>query len=488
MNQTLILSVIVIYFAVLFLVSYITTRKVDNRSFYLGNRKSPWYIIAIAMIGTSISGVTFVSVPGMVMQSGFAYMQMVFGFLIGYLVIANVLLPIFYKMNLTSIYGYLQNRFGNSSYKTGAAFFLLSRTLGSAFRLYIVAIVLQTAVFNAWNVPFGVTVGLTILLIFLYTRKGGIKTVIWTDTIQTLVLISALILCIFQIKNDLNLSFSGLVKTVSDSDLSNMWVFDHKNNRYFWKQFLAGIFTVITMTGLDQDQMQKNLSCKNLKEAKKNMYVYGSMFIPINLIFLSLGVLLVLFAQHVGLNPYQIKGDELFPFLSTQINPQSGQLYLGPFVSVLFILGIISAAYSSADSALTALTTSFTVDILNIKDNDPKLIRKRTYVHIGLSIVLALVIMLFKWINNQSVIDAIYTIAGYTYGPLLGMFAFGILTKRTIKDRWVPIVAIISPLLCLILSNVSEVIFCGYQFGFEILIVNGLFTFLGLLLISKKAH
>ncbi len=486
MNPALIISVIIIYFLSLLVISFLTTRKVDNQSFYNGNRRSPWYIIAIAMLGTSISGVTFVSVPGMVMNSGFAYMQMVFGFIIGYFIVANVLLPIYYKMNLVSIYGYLEERFGISSYKTGASFFLLSRTLGSAFRLYIVAIVLQKCVFDAWNIPFGLTVMITILLIFLYTRKGGIKTVIWTDTIQTLVFVGAVVLCIFQIKSSMNLSFAGMIKTITDNDMSKIFVTDFNNSRYFWKQFLAGIFTVVTMTGLDQDQMQKNLSCKSLKDAKKNMYSYGAMFIPINLVFLSLGVLLVVFAQSHGINTNTVKGDELFPLLATYTNPATGNLYLGTFVSVLFVLGIISAAYSSADSALTALTTSFTVDILQLKNDDKNFIRKRTIVHICLSALLVLVIILFRMINDESVIDSIYRIAGYTYGPLLGLFAFGLLTKKTVKDKWVPIIAVLSPILCFFLSKYSQILFFGYEFGFELLIVNGLITFVGLLIISKK--
>ncbi|MCL2683030.1 MAG: sodium:solute symporter [Bacteroidales bacterium] len=480
MNPTLILSIIAVYFALLFGVAYLTTRKVDNQSFYNGNRRSPWYIIAFAMLSTSISGVTFVSVPGMVMNSGFAYMQMVFGFVLGYIAVATILLPIYYKMNLTTIYTYLKSRFGMSSYKTGASFFLLSRTLGSAFRLYIVAIVLQKAVFDAWNIPFIVTVSITILLIFLYTQKGGIKTVIWTDTIQGVIFLGAIVLCLFQVMNALDLDFSGLFRTVVDSDMSYVYVGDVSHNRFFWKQFLAGIFTVIVMTGLDQDQMQKNLACKSLKDAQKNMFTYGFLFVPVNLLFLSFGVLLVIFAQQAGLNPFELKGDELFPTLATQINPISGELYLGSFVAILFILGIISAAYSSADSALTALTTSFTVDILGVKNDDPKLIKKRTWVHVGVSLVLIFVIVLFHLINNDSVINSIYTIAGYTYGPLLGLFAFGLFTKYAIKDRFIPIIAILSPILSYVLNTYV------FDFGFSILIVNGALCFLGLWLIRKS--
>ncbi|MCL2042266.1 MAG: sodium:solute symporter [Bacteroidales bacterium] len=480
MSPVLVLTVIGVYFASLFAISYLTTRNIDSQSFYLGNRRSPWYIIAIAMVGTSISGVTFVSVPGMVMSSGFAYMQMVFGFLLGYVAVALILLPVFYKLHLTSIYAYLEKRFGMHSYKTGASFFLLSRMLGSAFRLYIVAIVLQKALFDAWNIPFFVTVSITILLIFLYTQKGGMKTVIWTDMIQTLVFLGAVVLCIFQVKNALNLDFSGLVKTVTDSDLSKVYVGDVANSRYFWKQFLAGVFTVITMTGLDQDQMQKNLSCRTLRDAQKNMFTYGALFIPINLVFLSLGVLLVTFAQQSGLNLSGIKGDELFPVLATHLNPASGTFYLGTLVSVLFILGVISAAYSSADSALTALTTSFTVDILGVKNNDPKLVQKRRLVHISISIALIFVIVLFNLINDESVINSIYTVAGYTYGPLLGLFAFGLFTKFAVRDRLIPLVAILSPIVSYVLNTYV------FDFGFSILVVNGLLTFLGLWAISFR--
>ena len=488
MNPTLILTIIGIYFAVLFVISYLTTRKVDTQSFYLGNRRSPWYIIAIAMIGTSISGVTFVSVPGYVLTTQFSYIQMVLGFMLGYIVVANILLPLYYRLNLTSIYGYLKGRFGFFSYKTGAIFFLISRTLGSAFRLYIVAIVLQKSLFDTWNIPFAITVSATILLIFLYTRKGGVKTVIWTDTIQTIVLLGTVVLCIYYIADSLNLSFNGVIESVSGSGLSRIWFFDSwQDGRFFFKQFIAGVFTTITMTGLDQDMMQKNLSCRNIKDAKKNMYSYSMAFLPINLIFLSLGVLLVIFAQQNGIFIQDLAHhDDLFPTIATGINPATGELYLGTTIAVLFILGIISAAYSSADSALTALTTSFTVDILGVKDDDKNLQIKRTFVHIGIAIVLGLVIILFRVINNESVIKSIYTVAGYTYGPLLGLFAFGMCTKRIVTDRFVPIVAILSPILCYIISTNSEKWLWGYKFSFEILILNGLITFIGLLLLSKK--
>ncbi|MCL2511672.1 MAG: sodium:solute symporter [Bacteroidales bacterium] len=488
MSPTLALTVIGIYFTSLFAISYFTTRNIDNQTFYLGNRRSPWFIIAIAMVGTSISGVTFVSVPGYILNSQFSYMQMVLGFVLGYFVVAYVLLPLYYRLNLTSIYGYLQQRFGFSSYKTGAAFFLISRMLGSAIRFYVVAIVLQVVLFDAWNIPFYVTAFVSVLLIFLYTRKGGIKTVIWTDTIQAVVFIGAVILCMFEISKSMNLDFGSMVKTIADSDYSRIWFFDSwADSRYFFKLFFAGAFTTITMTGLDQDQMQKNLSCRNLKDAKKNMVSYSLAFLPINLIFLSLGVLLVLFAQQNSIIIEGMHPDKLFPTIATGINPATGELYLGIVTAVLFLVGIISAAYSSADSALTALTTSFTVDILGIKNDDKNLPRKRMYVHIGMALMLATVMVLFKIINiDESAIASIYTVAGYTYGPLLGMFAFGILTKRNVRDRFAPLVAILSPVLCFIISRNSEQWLWGYKFGFEILILNGLITFFGLWLLSLR--
>ncbi|MCL2414727.1 MAG: sodium:solute symporter [Bacteroidales bacterium] len=489
MNPTLILSIIAAYILLLFGIAHLTTRKVDSQSFYNGNRRSPWYIIAFGMLATSISGITFVSVPGMVMNSGFAYMQMVFGFIFGYIAVAAILLPLYYKLNLTTIYTYLKGRFGMQSYKTGASFFLLSRTLGSALRLFIVAIVLQTAVFDSWNIPFIATVSITMLLIFLYTRKGGIKTVIWTDVIQGIVFFGAIVLCLIHIKNVLDLDFMGMVRTIADSGiattcgdktLSTIYVGEAAHPRFFWKQFLAGIFTVIVMTGLDQDQMQKNLACRSLKDAQKNMLTYGVMFVPVNLLFLSLGVLLVVFAQQVGLNPFALSPDELFPTLATQADPATGELYLGTFVAILFILGIIAAAYSSADSAVTALTTSFTVDILGVKNDDPKLMKKRTIVHIGVSLVLIFVIVFFRYLSNDSVINAVYAIAGYTYGPLLGLFTFGLFTKYAVKDRYVLIVAVLSPILSYILNTYV------HNFGFAILIVNGALCFIGLWLIRDK--
>jgi len=480
MNPALILLIIVLYFSMLVLIGWFTGRKADSESFFIGNRKSPWFIVAIGMLGASLSGVTFVSVPGWVMESQLSYMQMVLGFLVGYAVIAEVLLPLYYRLRLTSIYTYLEKRFGLFSYKTGASFFLLSRTIGASFRLFLVATVLQFTVFDAWNVPFAVTVIITLLLIWLYTFKGGIKTIIWTDTLQTIFMLSAVILTVIYISKSMNLSIGSMIETVRENDLSKIFFFQNFNDeRHFLKQFLGGMFITIVMTGLDQDMMQKNLSCRNLRDAKKNIYTYSIAFVPVNLIFLVLGVLLVIYTSFAGMaTPDQ--ADTLFPLVATRGG-------LPPIVSMFFILGLIAAAYSSADSALTALTTSFTVDILGKGGAEESVLKKvRFRVHIMFSFILMAVIMLFRLINDQSVISALYTVAGYTYGPLLGMYAFGLFTRWKVRDRLLPLVAISSPLICILLNTFSEKLFWGYKFGFELLIVNGLITFLGMLIIRRK--
>ncbi|MCH7656699.1 MAG: sodium:solute symporter [Bacteroidetes bacterium] len=480
MSPGAILLIIAAYFLILLVISYITGRKADNAAFFLGNRKSPWYVVSFGMIGASLSGVTFISVPGWVVDSQFSYMQMVFGYLLGYAVIANVLMPLYYRLNLTSIYTYLESRFGFFSYKTGAAFFLLSRLIGAAVRLFLVANVLQITIFNEWNVPFIATVIITVLLIWLYTNKGGIKTIIWTDSFQTLFMLVAVGLCVYFISRSLNLDFRSLVNTVADHSLSQiLFLDDWQDKRYFLKQFFSGAFITIVMTGLDQDMMQKNLSCKNINEAKKNMYWFSIILIPVNLLFMSLGVLLFIYAKSNGIALPE-HTDDLFPIIATQG-------YLQPVVTILFILGLIAAAYSSADSALTSLTTSFTVDILNTKglvENALKRIRKR--VHILISVILVIVILIFKAINDQSVISTIFTVAGYTYGPLLGLYSFGLFTKFKVKDKLVPWVALFSPVICYILNIYSETLLGGYRFGFELLILNGLITFTGLYLIKEK--
>lgn len=479
MSSTTIALIIILYFAALFVISYFTSRNANNQSFFIGNKRSPWYLVAIAMVGTSISGVTFISVPGWVGTSQLTYLQMVLGFLLGYFVVANILLPLYYRLNLTSIYSYLETRLGRTSYKTGASLFLVSRTIGASFRLFIVASVLQLTIFNSWGIPFWATVSATVLLIWLYTRKGGVKTVLWTDTFQTLTMLTAVILCIFFIAKDLNLNFNGIVQTVANSEYSRIWVFDDINSRYhFLKQFFSGAFITIVMTGLDQDMMQKNLSCRNIADAKKNMYWYGFAFLPVNLLFLSLGVLLYVFASKNGIT-LPTHTDDIFPFIATQG-------YLPKIVGILFVLGLISAAYSSADSALTALTTSATIDVLNTANlNETELSKVRQKVHIVVSLVVIATILLFHSLNSRSVIDAIYTVAGYTYGPLLGLYTFGLFTKLGVRDKIVPYVAIASPVLCYAIDKLI-VCYFSYKMGYELLMLNGLLTFIGLLIISKR--
>lgn len=482
MTPIVITLILIAYFIVLFTISYITGKKADNNTFFTGNKTSPWYVVAFGMVGASLSGVTFISVPGWVATSQFSYMQMVLGYLLGYFAIANILLPVYYKLNLTSIYSYLEQRFGKVSYKTGASFFLFSRIIGASFRLYLVANVLQLTIFNAWNVPFWATVVVTILLIWLYTFKGGIRTIVWTDTLQTLFMLLAVGFSIYFIADAMNLNFTEMVKSIKESEYSRIFFFDSfKEKQFFIKQFLSGAFITIVMTGLDQDMMQKNLSCKNLKDAKKNMYWYGAAFVPANLLFMSLGVLLLLFAQQQGITIPE-KTDNLFPLIATQG-------YLKPIVAVFFILGLVAAAYSSADSALTSLTTSFTIDILDIRKKNLSQNKKeniRKIVHILISVLLGMVILIFGAFNNESVISSLFKFAGYTYGPLLGFYSFGLFTKYKVKDTLTWIVAILSPLICVLLSLYSEQILWGYKIGFELLIYNGFFTFLGLLLLKKK--
>lgn len=480
MTPVAVLITIASYFLILFTISYIAGRKADNEGFFVGNRKSAWYVVAFAMIGSSISGVTFVSVPGMVGISNFSYLQMVLGFVTGQIIIAFVLIPLFYRMNLVSIYEYLENRFGTSSYKTGAWFFFISKILGAAVRLYLVCLTLQLLVFEPFHMPFIMNVILTVALVWLYTFRGGVKSLIWTDSLKTFCLIVSVVLCIYYIATDLKLSFTEMFSTVSDSVLSHMFFFDNVNDkRYFFKQFLAGVFTMIAMTGLDQDVMQRNLSCKNFKDSQKNMITSGISQFFIILLFLMLGVLLYTFTSHQGItNP--AKSDELFPMIAT-----GG--YFPTIVGILFIIGLISSAYSAAGSALTALTTSFTVDILGIKGKTEDTVRKtRKKVHVGMAIVMGIVIFIFNLLNNTSVIDAVYILASYTYGPILGLFAFGILTKRQVRDRYIPLVSILSPILCFILQKNSETWFHGYQFSYELLIFNALFTFIGLCFLIKK--
>jgi SSS family transporter len=479
MSPYTVIFIIVAYFIVLITISFFTSKGADNDAFFLGNKKSPWFIVAFGMISASLSGVTFISVPGWVVSSNFSYMQMVLGYLVGYAIIANVLMPMYYRLNLTSIYTYLGQRFGKYSYKTGASFFLLSRIIGASFRLFLVANVLQILVFNTLNIPFEITVIITILLIWLYTFRGGIKTIIWTDSLQTLFMLISVGVTIVLLSKSMNLDFKGVINTIAESPHSKLFYFDDiKSVNHFIKQFLAGAFIAVVMTGLDQDMMQKNLSCKNIKDAKKNMYWMSISLVPVNLIFMSLGVLLVVFAQQNGIAMPE-RTDDLFPLIATKG-------YLSPVVGVFFVIGLVAAAYSSADSALTALTTSFTVDILSPKNKTEQELKTiRTKVHVGVSLVLLLVIIVFNAINNESVISAIFKVAGYTYGPLLGMYAFGLFTKFKVKDKAVPFIAILSPIICIFLNYFSQELLWGYKFGFELLILNGAITFAGLLIFRQ---
>ncbi len=473
MSSTLLLSVISLYFILLFFISYLTGKDDSNDSFFLANRNSPWYVISYGMIGVTLSGVTFLSVPGMVGSSEFSYLQMVFGFFVGYFVISRVLLPLYYNLGLTSIYTYLKDRLGYSSYKTGSAFFLLSRTIGSAFRLYLMATVLQFAVFDAWNIPFFITVIITIVLIWLYTHRSGMKTIIWTDTLQTTFMLASVIIIAYILIDRMGFDFSSAYNLIKDSDYSKVFFFeDWTDKKYFFKQFFSGVFMAIVMTGLDQDQMQKNLSCRNLKDAQKNMTVFSIILIFVDLLFLSFGAILFIYSESVGFN-IPSKTDLLFPYI---VFNSGMPIYVG----LLFIIGIIAAAYSTADSALTSLTTSFCIDIIEIDKQEPeKQVKTRKKVHVLFSFILLVVILLFDALNNESVIKSLFTVAGYTYGPLLGMFSFGLFTKHKVKDKFVPFVAISSPVICYILS-------LYIPFGFELLILNGFITFLGLLLLRVK--
>jgi len=481
MSPLLISVIFIFYFALLLLISKITARNADNASFFIGNRQSKWYIVAIGMIGASISGVTFISVPGWVGTTGFSYMQVVFGYLFGYLVIGTVLMPLYYRLELTSVYTYLEQRFGKWAYKTGVVFFLFSRLFGASARMYLVANVLQITVLDKWNVPFIVTVVVSILMIWLYTHKGGIKTIIWTDTLQAVFFIAAVIISVIIVSRQLGFDFSGTIKAVANSDYSQIFFFDNwQQKHFFWKHFLGGMFIAIAMTGLDQDMMQKNLSCRNIRDAQKNMFTFTVLLLPVNMIFLSLGALLYMYSAHFQI-PLPANSDDLFPMIATG--------HLSIFAGICFTIGIIAAAYSSADSALTALTTSFSIDILEIQKlkDEKKISAIRKKVHIGISVLMLLVILVFRAVNNTNVIDAIFTVAGYTYGPLLGLFAFGLFTRLQLRNNiLVTIICLLAPLVCYFLNINSQLWFNGYKFGYELLIVNGLITFTALLLLSKK--
>lgn len=480
MNPQVVLLVISAYFLLLFLISWFTSRKVTADTFFTGDRQSPWFLVAFGMIGASLSGVTFISVPGEVGNTNFFYFQVVLGYTLGYLTIAKVLLPLYYRLNLVSIYSYLEDRFGFWSYKTGAFFFILSRALGSSLRLYLVASVLQLILFDSLGIPFWVSVLITVGLIWLYTHKGGIKTVVWTDTLQTAFMLAAVVITIFFIGNELGIkSLGDYISSVAEDSRSEIFNWDWKAGTNFFKQFVSGAFITIVMTGLDQDMMQKNLTCRNIGDAQKNMFWFTIILVIVNLLFLSLGIMLYLYAESKGI-VLPAKSDQLFPMLATG--------HFSAFAGIVFVLGITAAAYSSADSTLTALTTSFCIDFLQIdrKYSPEKRVAIRRKVHIAFTGLMFLLILAFYWLNDQSVINSVFIIAGYTYGPLLGLYSFGLFTKWKVKDKWVPYIAVAAPLITFLISQNSEKLLWGYKFGFEALILNGFLMFLGLYLLRKK--
>jgi len=492
MSASVLLLVIVLYFGTLLLISGRQSKYLQFNDFYNAGKQAPWGVVAFGMIGASLSGVTFISVPGWVGERSLSYMQMVFGYFLGYLVIVGVLLPIYYRMGLQSIYEFLEDRLGRSGHLTGAAFFLLSRSIGAAFRLYLVAIVLQRFVFDAYGVPFFLTVGLTIVLIWLYTYRSGIKTIIWTDTLQTASMLLVLGFTFWKLGSSLELDWLTWPKTVLESDYGQVFFFENawSDPFNFFKQVLSGMFITIVMTGLDQDMMQKNLSCRSLSDARKNMFSFSILLMVINFLFLSLGVLLYLYMQKNGIDiPTQvIAGEERV--MTDLIFPTIAVDHFGGVVGLLFFIGLIAAAYSSADSALTSLTTSFCVDVLRLNPNQSgtsSARRVRMLTHVGFSVLLFGIVCLFWWINDRAVIGALFTMAGYTYGPLLGMFVYGLWVRQPLKEAWLPIVAVLSPVLTYILQLNSEAWLNGYKFDFELLIVNGLFCFLGMLLIRRKS-
>ncbi|MBS1951910.1 MAG: Sodium/iodide co-transporter [Cytophagales bacterium] len=479
MSPFFISSIILIYFAALITISYFTSKGADSNTFFTANRQSPWYLVAFGMIGSSLSGVTFVSVPGAVGKVNFAYFQVVLGYLAGYVVIITILMPLYYKLKVVSIYTYLEQRFDSWSHKTGAAVFLVSRSMASSLRLFLAASILQLFLFDAWNIPFYATVLITIALIWIYTFKGGVKTIIWTDTFQTIFLVGAVIITVWQISIKLNFSFSEMVNAIHTRGYSKIFILDSaKEALYFPKQFLGGMFITIAMTGLDQELMQKNLTCKTLGDAQKNMFWFSITLVIVNLLFLTLGALLYIYCEQKGI-AIPKNSDDLFPMLAFN--------ELGLLVGVLFLLGITASSYASADSALAGLTTSFCIDFLNFKAKEEKTKQRQKFiVHLSFSALFLIIILIFKEVNQKSLIDAVLKVAGYTYGPLLGLFAFGIFTTRNVNGKFVPAICILAPLLSYLLSTYSEKWFNGYQMSYEVIIIDGLITFLGLWLISTK--
>jgi Na+/proline symporter len=480
-TPSIILITFLAYTILLFIITWYTARRAGNSAFFIGNKSSPWFVVAYGMIGASMSGVTFMSVPGWVGTTQFSYMMVVLGYVLGYTVIATVLMPLYYRLNLTTIYTYLETRFGFWSYKSGAFYFILSRVIGASFRMFLVVNVLQVFVFDSWNFPFTGTITLFIVLILMYTLKGGIKTIIWTDLVQTTFMLLALIFSIFFIVKNLHTSFPAISSELFNSGYSKMIITNWADKQFFLKQFISGVFIAIVMTGLDQEMMQKNLSCRSLKDAQKNMFTFSMIMVVVNFLFLFLGGILFIYAGKTGIS-LPVRSDDLFPMIAIR--------YLGPVAGLVFVVGLISAAYPSADGALTSLTTSFSIDFLGINKrknlSEERKTKIRYLVHAGFALILLLVIIIFRTINNRAVIDQLFTIAGYTYGPLLGLFSFGLFTKYPVRDKWVPLLVLISPVICFFLSRYSELLFNGYRFSFELLLVNGIITFAGLLFLRRK--
>lgn len=481
MSKELILLLLIAYFGTLLVISYYTSRKADNQTFFAANKSAPWYLVAFGMVGTSLSGVTFISVPGTVGSSHFYYFQVVIGYFLGYLAVAYILLPIYYRLNLTSIYNYLEQRLGLYSYKTGALFFILSRTLGATLRLYLVINVLQLFVLDDMGVPFWLTSLIILIMILLYTYKGGVKTIVWTDTLQTFFMLLALVICVGYIMKDLNLSISETYAQLNAGGYTDIFNYDFLDKKFFLKQIIGGAFITISMTGLDQEMMQKNISVKTLKDSQKNMLSFSVVMVFVNLLFLVLGGLLYLYGTSKGIT---VAGDDLFPTVAMD--------YLPGFISVIFIIGLISALFPSADGAITALTSSFCIDILGmqrdkIRTEEQKQKTRKT-VHLIFAGIFLLFVFLFKIIDNKSIINILLDIAGYTYGPLLGLFAFGILTKRSVRDNFAPVICLIAPALAYIIDLSSVSLLGGYKFGFELLLLNGILTFVGLFLFSRPAE
>ena len=481
MEPWIILTVLLAYFGILLVISRITSRNANNQSFFQANKSAPWMLVAFGMVGTSLSGVTFISVPGTVGASHFHYFQVVIGYFIGYFAVAYILLPVYYKFNLTSIYTYLQHRFGMFSYKTGALLFIVSRTLGATLRLYLVINVLQLFVLDELHVPFWATTAMILLMILLYTFKGGVKTIVWTDTLQTLFMLLALVVCVGYVVHDLGLNFSSAMNVLQEGGYTDIFNLNFEDKKFFLKQIIGGAFITISMTGLDQEMMQKNISVRTLKDSQKNMITFSVIMVFVNFLFLLLGGMLSVYALSKGLD---VKGDDLFPTIAMD--------YLPPIIGLIFIIGLISALFPSADGAITALTASYCIDLLGMKRDESKTeaehARTRKRVHLAFTGVFMVLVLIFKVLNNKEVVTILLDIAGYTYGPLLGLFAFGILTKRRIQDKLAPAVCLIAPAIAFVLDKTSIHWAGGYKFGFEMLAINGLLTFIGLWMVSEVSN